>query len=55
MFKYNKTRIEATLEEEEASRPRDCRANKGMHMYYPFVISSPLPLGFTDGMGSCTP
>ena len=47
MFKYNKTRIEATLEEEEeeASRPQECGANKGMRMYHPFVISSSLPLG----------
>jgi hypothetical protein len=38
MIKYNEIRTKAALEEKEASHPRDCRANKGVHMYHPSVI-----------------
>jgi len=39
MFKYNKIKIEATLE--EAGRHRDRGANQGLHMHHPSIISSP--------------
>ena len=40
MFKYNETRIDTALEEEEerASRPWDRGANKRVHMYHLYVI-----------------
>ena len=42
MFKYNKSKIEAALEEveEEAGRCRDRNANQKVQMYHPYVISS---------------
>jgi hypothetical protein len=45
MFKYNKSKIEAALEEEKAGRRRDRGANKKEHMDHPYMISSSLPLG----------
>jgi hypothetical protein len=44
MFKYNKIKIETTLEEKKVGLRKDYEAKSGVHMYYPFVISSPLPL-----------
>jgi hypothetical protein len=39
MFKYNEIRTKAALEKKkEAGNPRDCRANKGVHMYHSSVI-----------------
>jgi hypothetical protein len=44
MFKYNKSKTETTLKEEEVGRCWDCGANKEQHMDHPCVISSSLPL-----------
>jgi len=45
MFKYNKFKIETTLEEEEVGCRQDHGANKEEYMDHPCMISSPLPLG----------
>jgi hypothetical protein len=43
-FKYNKSKIKVTLEEEKTGRRQDRGANKEEHMNHPCVISSPLQL-----------
>jgi hypothetical protein len=43
-LKYNKSKIEVELEEEEVGYCRDYGVNKEEHMDHLCVISSPLPL-----------
>jgi hypothetical protein len=45
MFKYNKSKIEAVLEEEkEVGHHQDRGANYGVHMNHPHLISYSLPI-----------